>query len=112
MLYVLAQSFHVESRRFGQATRQSLQAISQLGPEAWRYRGSRVTKVTELFGVNNDLYEAAISNHKEHNKNHGYDMKVLRKEIVSKYLSKPTYLLSLVVAELAKTDDSTTQWLM
>jgi hypothetical protein len=39
-------------------------------------------------------------------------MKVLREKIVNKYLSKPTYLLSLIVAELAKAEESRTEWLM
>jgi len=69
-------------------------------------------KVTALYNDDNDLYEAAVKSHIEHNRIHGYGMKVLRDKVVNDQWSKPAYLLSLVVAELAKPANERTEWLM
>lgn len=43
---------------------------------------------------------------------HGYELKVLRERIVNNFWSKPAYLLSLVVEELAKPEQERTRWIM
>lgn len=69
-------------------------------------------KVTALFGAQNELYEAAVRTHEEHNALHGYELKVLRERIVGSFWSKPAYLLSLVVSELAKPEAERKEWIM
>ena len=70
-------------------------------------------KVTGLYGQHgNELYEAAVASHGEHDRLHGYEMKVLREKIVNGHWSKPTYLLSLLVQELAKGKDERAEWIM
>ncbi|KAK5163465.1 uncharacterized protein LTR77_010647 [Saxophila tyrrhenica] len=111
--YILLQSLNVGPHQLERTTRQSLQAISHLTPESlWKSHGSKIVKVTSVFGQDNELYEGALRSHKEHNRIHEYDMKVLREKIVSKYWSTPTYLLSLVVEELAKPKELRSEWLM
>jgi hypothetical protein len=58
------------------------------------------------------LYKQAIRSHEEHDRTHGYDTKVFREKIVEVYWSKPTLLLSTLVAELEKPEDQRTEWLM
>ncbi|KAK3047792.1 hypothetical protein LTR09_010767 [Extremus antarcticus] len=112
-LYILLQSLHLAPKQLETTTRKSLEAISHLTPESlWRSHGSKVMKVTSLFGQDNQLYEGAIRSHEEHNRNHGYDQRVLREKIVSRYWSKPTYLLSTIVEELAKPKELRAEWLM
>ncbi|KAK3725352.1 hypothetical protein LTR37_000322 [Vermiconidia calcicola] len=111
-LFFLLQSFDVGPHEIHRTTRSSLQAISKLRPGAWQTHGRRITKVTSLFGQENELYEAAIRSHEEHNDMHGYDTQVLREKIVDNYWSKPTYLLSLLVTEMAKPVEERTEWLM
>lgn len=69
-------------------------------------------KVTGLYGQDNELYEAAIRSHDEHNELHGYGMSVLREKIVNGHWSKPAYLLSLLVQELAKDEEERAEWMM
>ena len=69
-------------------------------------------KVTGLYGADNDLYEAAIASHGEHDRLHGYEMKVLREKIVNGHWSKPAYLLSLLVLELSKGVEKRAEWIM
>jgi len=69
-------------------------------------------KVTGLYGHDNELYEAAIRSHGEHDRLHGYEMKVLREKIVNGHWSKPAYLLSLLVQELAKGEQERAEWMM
>ena len=68
--------------------------------------------MTSLFGQENELYEAAVRSHEEHDRLNGYETKVLEETIVSKYVSKPAWLLSLLVTELAKPIEERTEWLM
>ena len=77
-LYFLLQSFHVGPQQIENTTRQSIQAISNFAPDSWRSHVPRITKVSSLAGHENELYEAAIQSHEEHNRIHGYDFKVLR----------------------------------
>jgi hypothetical protein len=111
-LWILSQSFHVGPQEIQDSTRRSFQVINNFAPATWRGDPPRVTKVTSLFGNENELYEAAIRSHDEHNRLNNYEMRVLRERIVNNYWSKPTYLLSLLVAELAKPEEDRTEWLM
>ena len=108
-LYFLSHSFNLSSP--GIDTRQSLKVINQFAPTAWRGPPPRVTKVTAAFGEN-ELYEAAIRSHEEHDRVNGYELKILRERIVNSYWSKPAYLLSLIVQELAKPASERTEWIM
>jgi hypothetical protein len=75
-------------------------------------RSTRIKKVTALFGEPNYLYEAAIASHERHNALHGYQMQVLRQRIHASFLSKPAFMMSILVAELAKPWDERVQWLV
>jgi hypothetical protein len=72
----------------------------------------RIAKVTMLYGRSNELYERAVMSHERHARMHGYQMHILRHEITGGYWNKPSYLLSLVVQELAKPPGERAQWLM
>ena len=79
------------------------------------YKGtgySRVAKVSMLYGEENRLYERAIRSHKAHDEKYNYPFHVLREDVAGGYWNKPSYLLSLVVAELAKPVKERTEWLM
>lgn len=86
--------------------------MGQLKPQLWHNHGSRVVKATSIVGPDNDLYEGALRSHEEHNRKHTYGMEVLRNIIMNKTWSTPTWLLSLVVAELSKPEDARAEWLM
>lgn len=78
---------------------------------------SRIAKVTMLYGSTNELYERALRTHERHNENFGYPMHVLREQILPGwgpmgYWNKPSYLLSLVLSELAKPEEERSEWLM
>lgn len=107
-LYLLLSTDHTGLGTIGN----SLHALNDLSPSAWLGKAPRVTKLTALYNHDNDLYEAAIKSHMEHNRIHGYGMKILRDKIVNDQWSKPAYLLSLVVEELAKPAEARTEWLM
>lgn len=73
--------------------------------------GPRVAKVSMLYGAST-LYERAVRSHRTHNEQFNYPMRVLREEITGGYWNKPSYLLALVVAELAKPAAERAEWLM
>lgn len=112
-LFLLLQSLSFSSETIDETKRSSLQVVSSFTPSSWRTAtSSRIMKVTALFGEPNELYEAAVRTHEEHDSLHGYDLKILRERIVGNFWSKPAYLLSLVVTELAKPEEDRTEWLM
>ena len=69
-------------------------------------------KVTGLYGEDDALYNDAIASHAEHDRLHGYEMNVVRGKIVNAQRSRPAYLLSLLVRELAKGADERDEWIM
>ena len=73
--------------------------------------GPRVAKVSMLYGAST-LYERAVRSHRTHNEQFNYPMHVLREEITGGYWNKPSYLLALVVLELAKPAAERAEWLM
>lgn len=75
--------------------------------------GPRIGKVTMLYGETpNPLYERAVRSHRLHNERWNYPMFVLREQITGGYWNKPSYLLSLIVQELAKPRSERLEWLM
>lgn len=80
-----------------------------------KYKGQgrpRVAKVSMLYGKENTIYERAIRSHRLHDEKFNYPFQVLREEVAGGYWNKPSYLLSLVVNELAKAAGERTEWLM
>ncbi|KZF19729.1 glycosyltransferase family 34 protein [Xylona heveae TC161] len=74
--------------------------------------GRRITKATMLYGPENELLESALKTHQEHGERWGYPVQVLRYQIARARWSKPSYLLSLLVRELAKSPEERTEWIM
>lgn len=72
----------------------------------------RIAKVTMLYGQTNVLYERALRTHRWHNEKWNYPFHILRHEIAGGYWNKPSYLLSLIVNELAKPPSERTEWIM
>lgn len=75
-------------------------------------RPLRIKKVSAIFGEHNHLYEAALKTHEKHNELHGYQMQTLRERIINSFWSKPAYLLSVIVEELAKPTNDRNDWLV
>jgi mannan polymerase II complex MNN10 subunit len=57
-------------------------------------------------------YERAQLGHIEHNSIHGYPEFVLRKALTTDIWSKPAYLLSIILEELAKPAREHLEWLL
>ncbi|PLN85064.1 hypothetical protein BDW42DRAFT_198881 [Aspergillus taichungensis] len=96
----------------------SLWVVSGQDRPAWRPAADpqtysrRVAKATMLYGKPNPLYERAIDSHDRHAKRWGYRMHVLRQDISVGFWNKPSYLVSLVIQELAKPPSERVEWLM
>ena len=71
----------------------------------------RVAKCTIVFGATNPVYERALLTHTAHNERHGYLMYVLRQTILDDVWTKPAFILSLLLDELAKPEDQRLEWL-
>jgi hypothetical protein len=71
----------------------------------------RLTKVSVVYGAPNPLYEGALQSHLRHAERWGYGMQVLRREIVGGVWDKISYLLSLVLQEMAKPPSERDEWL-
>ena len=65
-----------------------------------------------LYGKENAWYARAIETHKRHAGRQGSSMYVLEHEVTDGFWNKPTYILSLLVAELAKHPRERSMWLM
>ncbi|KAJ5431864.1 hypothetical protein N7445_008362 [Penicillium cf. griseofulvum] len=72
----------------------------------------RVAKVSMLYGETNHMYERALQSHERHGKRWGYPMHILRQDISIGFWNKPSYLLSLVISEMAKPAGERMEWLM
>jgi hypothetical protein len=73
---------------------------------------SDVGKVHVLFGDPNPAYERALLTHKAHAERNGHAMFVCREKILSGLWTKPAFILSVVLAELAKPERERLQWLV
>ncbi|KAK4615931.1 hypothetical protein CLAFUW4_10260 [Fulvia fulva] len=73
---------------------------------------TRIGKCTILFNSNpNSYWERAVRSHENHDKQHGYRLHVLRQQIMDDVWSKPAYILSLLLRELAKPEGERLEWL-
>ncbi|KAL9056701.1 MAG: hypothetical protein Q9162_002770 [Coniocarpon cinnabarinum] len=73
----------------------------------------RIAKVSMLYGSEvNPYYVRALKSHRRHNERWNYGMHILEQDMIGGYWNKPSYLLSLVVAELAKPPPERVEWLM
>lgn len=72
---------------------------------------SYVGKVSMLYG-DNPVYEQALKTHDKHNRAHGYEMTVLRRQLLPGFWSKPAYILSRLLEELAKPEDERLEWIV
>jgi hypothetical protein len=81
--------------------------ITGKGPSA-----SVVGKVHVLFGDPNPTYERALVLHKAHAERNGHPMFVCREKILSGLWTKPVFILSVILAELAKPEKERLQWLL
>jgi hypothetical protein len=75
-------------------------------------KSPRVYKVSMLYGETNHLYERALQSHERHGSKWGYPLDVLRQDISVGFWNKPSYLMALVIRELAKPPGERVEWLM
>lgn len=71
----------------------------------------RIGKVTILTGEDNQIYERAIRTHELHNRLHGYSLHTLRESLLNDVWSKPAYILSVLLREMAKPKAERLEWL-
>ncbi|KAF2212554.1 glycosyltransferase family 34 protein, partial [Cercospora zeae-maydis SCOH1-5] len=72
---------------------------------------TRIGKCTILF-YGNSAWERAIRTHERHDREHGYRLHILRQQLLDDVWSKPAYILSLLLRELAKPDSERLEWLL
>lgn len=72
----------------------------------------RIAVMTMLYGKRNTLYERAIKSHERHAARQGLPIHVLRNDVASGFWNKPSYILSLLIGELAKNPENRASWLM
>lgn len=72
---------------------------------------TRIGKCTILF-YGNSAWERAIRTHERHDREHGYRIHILRQQLLDDVWSKPAYILSLLLRELAKPDSERLEWLL
>jgi len=73
---------------------------------------SEVGKVHAVFGEPNPVYERALKLHQVHATAQGHPMHVLRERVLSGLWSKPAYILSIMLQELAKPEEVRLKWLL
>ena len=88
----------------GESVKEGMKDEDRLGARV------RIGKGTVLFN-GNDFWERCIRTHEQHDRNHGYRLHVLRQELMDDVWSKPAYVLSLLLRELAKPKSERLDWL-
>ncbi|KAG9516906.1 glycosyltransferase family 34 protein, partial [Aureobasidium melanogenum] len=78
--------------------------------EQWGHK-TRIGKCTIVFG-GSSIYERTVKTHAPHDRLHGYPLYVLRQSIMDDVWSKPAYILSLLLRELAKPQEERLEWLL
>ena len=73
---------------------------------------SVVGKVHVFFGNPNPIYERALVLQKAHAERNGHPVFVCREKILSGLWTKPAFILSVILAELAKPENERLQWLL
>jgi hypothetical protein len=73
---------------------------------------SAVGKVHAVFGEPNPVYERALKLHESHAERQGHPMFVLRERLLSGLWSKPAFILSVMLQELAKPEGERLEWLL
>lgn len=81
--------------------------------------GPKIRQVTMLFGGSpNKIDEQSLETHIEHGKRWGYPTHILRQNVIGSddwhesCFSKPSYLLSILISEMAKPEDERAEWLV
>jgi len=72
----------------------------------------QIAVISMLYGKRNMLYERAIESHVKHAALQGLPVHVLRNNVADGFWNKPSYILSLLIAELAKNPPDRTTWMM
>lgn len=73
---------------------------------------SRIGKVTILFGTLSQAYERALRTHELHDRLNNYPLHVLRYSLLDDVWTKPAYILSILLRELAKPEGERLEWLL
>lgn len=73
---------------------------------------AKLIRVTMLYGADNYLYERAVRTHERHAERWGHHMRTLRHEIMTGFWNKPTYILHILIEEMAKSPADRAEWLM
>lgn len=102
------------------ACNEDASAIDLLLPEILRPKVRQVSmRVYNATNATNDaLDERCMATHLDHGRRWGYPTHILREDVRGKgqwrqlLFSKPLYMLSLAVAEMAKPVDERTEWLV
>lgn len=68
--------------------------------------------MTMAYGDANPVYERALQSHIEHGRIHNYPLHVLHEKLLGRLWSKPAYIFSVLVDELAKPRDQRLKWLL
>lgn len=90
----------------GSGSRPNGEVVDPLKPR------SAVGKVHAVFGEPNPVYERALKLHEIHAEARGHPMHVLRERVLSGLWSKPAYILSVMLQELAKPEGQRLEWLL
>ena len=71
-----------------------------------------IALMTMLYGKRNTLYERAIKSHERHAARQGLPIHILQNKVAEGFWNKPSYILSLLIAEAAKNPNERATWLM
>ncbi len=73
-------------------------------------KSPQICKITQRFEPINELYEASLRSHEEHDRQYKYGMKVLRVQTVETFYTRQAHLLSVIVEELQKPLKERVDW--
>lgn len=74
--------------------------------------GTKIGKVSMLYGDPHPIYERALATHEYHANRWNYPMLVCRRPLLDGMWTKPACVLSMLLAELLKPEEERLEWLL
>lgn len=75
-------------------------------------RNTTIGMLTVLYGDRNPAYERALKTHQVHSKTHGYELHILRHEMIDGLFNKISWILHILMTELKKPASQRLEWIL
>lgn len=86
--------------------------VLTLTPNVEAHTSTRILKLSMHYGKPNLLYERALRTHQAHAARWGHGFNILREDLATGFWNKPTFMLNMLIQEMAKPAHERAEWLL